>query len=128
MVMRALAVLLVVALLSGAATNGFAASVDERLNRLEADVGAAEDIRAIKKLQQAYGYYLDKGMWEDLSAFFTEDAVANYPAGVFVGYESIRKHLFLNVGNVKMGEVGLGDNRLYDHLNIQPVIHLDPGG
>ena len=103
-------------------------SVESRLRRLEADVGAAEDVRAIKRLQRAYGYYLDKGMWEDLSAFFTDDAVANYPAGVFVGHESIRKHLFLNVGNVKMGEVGLGDNRLYNHMNIQPVIHLDPGG
>ncbi|HEU4626738.1 MAG TPA: nuclear transport factor 2 family protein [Steroidobacteraceae bacterium] len=103
-------------------------SVAERLNRLEADVRAAEDLQAIKKLQRAYGYYLDKGMWEDLAALFTDDAVANYPAGVFVGHESIRKHLFLNVGNVKMGQVGLGDNRLYNHMNIQPVVHLDPSG
>jgi acetyl esterase/lipase len=103
-------------------------SSDARLKRLEADVRAAEDIRAIKRLQRAYGYYLDKGMWEDLAAFFTEDAVANYPAGVFVGHESIRKHLFMNVGGGKMGDVGLGDNRLYNHMNIQPVVHLDPGG
>ena len=103
-------------------------SITVRLNRLEANVQAAEDIRAIKRLQRAYGYYLDKGMWEDLAAFFTEDAVANYPAGVFVGHESIRRHLFMNVGGGKMGDIGLGDNRLYNHMNIQPVVHLDPGG
>ncbi len=56
-----------------------------RLNRLEAEVAAAEDFSALKRLQRAYGYYLDKGMWEDLAAFFTDDAVANYPAGVYVG-------------------------------------------
>jgi hypothetical protein len=113
---------------------GFGARADahawvaDRLNRLEADVRAAEDVQAIKKLQRAYGFYLDKGMWEDLAAFFTDDAVANYPAGVFVGHESIRRHLFMNVGAGKMGQVGLGDNRLYDHMNIQPVIHLGPDG
>src|SRR5690606_28077507 len=27
-----------------------------------------------------------------------------------------------------MGEVGLGDGRLYNHMNLQPVVHLDAGG
>jgi len=107
---------------------GTRASVDSRLNRLEAEVSAAEDVQAIKRLQRIYGYYVDKGMWEDLGAFFTEDAVANYPAGTFIGHDSIRQHLFMNVGGKKMGEVGLGDNRLYNHMNIQPVVHLDAGG
>jgi len=110
------------------AAQSSSADVQSRLNRLEAEVTAAEDLRAIKKLQRAYGYYLDKGMWEDLAAFFTDDAVANYPAGVFVGHDSIRQHLFMNVGGGKMGDIGLGDNRLYNHMNIQPVVHLDPGG
>jgi triacylglycerol lipase len=107
---------------------GLRSSVDSRLNRLEAEITAAEDLRDIKKLQRAYGYYLDKGMWQDLATFFTEDAVANYPAGIFVGHDSIRQHLFMNVGGGKMGDIGLGDNRLYNHMNIQPVVHLDPGG
>lgn len=99
-----------------------------RVARLAAEVQAAEDLRAIKRLQRTYGYYLDKGMWTDLAEYFTDDAVANYPAGVYVGKASIRTHLYRNVGNVQMGEVGLGDNRLYNHMNIQPVVHLDPGG
>jgi hypothetical protein len=104
------------------------AGVNARLERLEAEVQAAEDVSAIKRLQRAYGYYVDKGMWEDLSSFFTEDAIGNYPAGVFIGRESLRRHLFMNVGGVKLGEIGLGDKRLYNHMNIQPVVHLDPGG
>ncbi len=112
---------------AGFSADGAASNLQARLNRLEAEVTAAEDLSALKRLQRAYGYYLDKGMWEDLSAFFTDDAVANYPAGIYIGHESIRKHLFLNVGG-RNGAIGLGDNRLYDHLNIQPVVHLDPGG
>ncbi|HUN26882.1 MAG TPA: nuclear transport factor 2 family protein [Steroidobacteraceae bacterium] len=107
---------------------GGAVGLKTRLDRLEAEVTAGEDVLAIEKLQRAYGYYVDKGMWEDVAQLFTQDAVANYPAGVFIGWKSIREHLYMNVGGKKMGELGLGDGRLYDHMNIQPVVHLDPGG
>ncbi len=107
-----------------ASPSGASASVETRLDRLDAEVTAAEDIQAIKNLQGAYGFYVDSGLWGDLADLFTRDAVADYPAGVFVGIKSIREHLFLNVGGKKkVGELGLGDGRLYDH-----VIHLDPGG
>lgn len=104
------------------------ADIEARLDRLEAQVSAGEDILAIENLQRAYGYYVDKGMWEDVAQLFSQDAVANYPAGVFIGWKSIREHLYMNVGGRKMGELGLGDGRLYNHMNIQPVVHLDPGG
>lgn len=100
----------------------------ERLARLAYNVQSAEDISAIKRLQRSYGYFVDKGLWTDLAEYFTDDAVANYPAGTFIGKASIREHLYRNVGNVPVGQVGLGDGRLYNHMNIQPVVHLDPGG
>lgn len=108
--------------------NEAAEDVQARVARLAAQVQAAEDVRALKKLQRAYGYYLDKGMWEDLAQLFADDAVANYPAGIFVGKDSIRRHLYMNVGGGKVGEVGLGDGRLYNHMSLQPVVHLDPDG
>ena len=113
------------------AMNSLAQSDDalgERLDALEAQVVAAEDVAAIKRLQRQYGYYVDKGMWEDVADLYTEDAVANYPAGTYVGYDSIRKHLYMNVGGGQVGENGLPDNRIYNHINIQPVVHLEPGG
>jgi len=103
-------------------------SLQARLDRLEAQVTAGEDILAIQNLQRAYGFYVDKGMWEDVAQLFSQDAVANYPAGVYIGWKSIREHLYMNVGGKKLGELGLGDGRLYNHMNIQPVVHLDPGG
>ena len=105
-----------------------AAPLDARLDVLEAQVVAAEDVAAIKRLQRQYGYYVDKGMWEDVADLYAENAVASYPAGTYVGYDSIRKHLYMNVGGGEVGENGLLDNRLYNHMNIQPVVHLDPGG
>jgi hypothetical protein len=102
--------------------------VQRRMDRLEAGLTLAEDMRALKRLQRAYGYYLDKGMWQDLSELFAADAVAHYPAGTYVGADSIRRHLFLNVGSKALGENGLGDNRLYNHMNIQPVVHIAADG
>jgi SnoaL-like domain len=117
---------------SGAAAPDAAApgAADLRLQvaRLAANVALAEDFSRIENLQRAYGYYLDQGLWEDLAQLFTEDAVANYPAGVFVGRKSIREHLYLNVGGHQIGDLGLGNGRLYDHMNIQPVVHIDAGG
>jgi acetyl esterase/lipase len=104
------------------------ASLEARIDRLAAELQAAEDVSAIKRLQRAYGYYVDKGLWEDVAQLFADDAVANYPAGVFIGKTSIRQHLYMNVGGGQMGDLGLGDGRLYNHMNIQPVVHLDPGG
>ena len=67
-------------------------------------------------------------MWADLAELFTDNAVANYPAGVYIGKPSITRHLFMNVGGGQIGDIGLGDGRIYNHMNIQPVVHLDPGG
>ena len=78
---------------------------------------AAEDIAAIKRLQRQYGYYVDKGMWEDVADLYAADAVANYPAGTYVGHDSIRKHLYMNVGGGQVGDNGLPDNRIYNHIN-----------
>ncbi len=103
-------------------------SLVHSLDRLEGELARAEDLSAIKRLQRTYGFFLDKGLWSDLAGFFTDDAVANYPAGIYVGRESIRRHLFMNVGGGEIGRNGLGDGRLYNHMNIQPVVHLDSDG
>ncbi len=103
-------------------------ALQARLAHLENAVTSAEDVAAVKKLQRAYSFYVDKGLWEDVADLFTEDAVANYPAGVYIGKPSIRQHLYMNVGGGKMGEIGLREGRIYNHMNLQPVVHLGPGG
>jgi hypothetical protein len=96
-----------------------------RLARLEQQVVHGEDVSAIRKLNRAYGYYVDAGLWDDVADLFTDDAVVNYPTGTFVGRDSIRANLVQNLGG---GRLGLGDGRLYIHTILQPVVHIDPGG
>jgi hypothetical protein len=101
------------------------AALQKQLDAAEAELQVAEDVSAIKKLQRAYGFFLDKGLWEDLADLFTDDARADYPAGVFIGKASIREHVWRNIGD---GTIGLKDGRIYNHMVMQPVIDVMPDG
>lgn len=106
-------------------TTANAADTSARLDRLEVDVVRAEDVSAIKKLQRAYGYYADRGLWDDLADLFADDAVANYPSGGFDGKASIRAMFVQNLGQ---GRPGLAEGRIYNHTILQPVVDLAPDG
>jgi len=101
------------------------AEAGARLDRLEIDVVRAEDVRAIKKLQRAYGYYADRGLWNELANLFAEDATANYPSGGFDGKASIQAMFVQNLGQ---GKEGLAEGRIYNHTILQPVVDLAPDG
>ena len=83
-----------------------------------------ESVRAIKRLQYAYGHYVELGLWNDFADLFTEDAVTNYQQGVR-GKDAIRKLFFEQVGQ---GKLGLAEGRIYPHILFQPVITLAPDG
>jgi hypothetical protein len=102
-----------------------AADSKARLDRLEIAVVRAEDVREIRKLQRAYGYYADRGLWDDLADLFTDDAIANYPSGGFDGNASIRAMFVQNLGQ---GRLGLAEGRIYNHTILQPVVDLAPDG
>lgn len=102
-----------------------AAVAEDTLEQLEVSVVRAEDLSAIRKLQRAYGYYADRGLWDDLADLFADDAVANYPSGGFDGNASIRAMFVKNLGQ---GKAGLADGRIYNHTILQPVVDLAADG
>jgi len=93
--------------------------------QLETAVVRAEDVRTLKNLQRAYGYYADRGLWDDLANLFADDAIANYPSGGFDGKASIRAMFVENLGQ---GKQGLAEGRIYNHTILQPVIDLAADG
>ena len=115
-----------VAWMSSASAQSLPSPTDlaQRVAELEARVQGVESLRAIKRLQYAYGHYVEFGLWDDFADLFAEDAVAHYPAGD-LDREAIRALFFDQVGG---GHLGLADKRLYPHWVLQPVVTLDPGG
>lgn len=95
------------------------------IDHLEAKVQAAGSVRAIKRLQYTYGYYLESALWNDLADLFTEDAVVQVGAERVKGKESIRKHFTDRNGH---GEPGIARERLDARLTMQPIVNLGPDG
>ena len=88
------------------------------LAELKTKVQQAEDYQAICNLQAAYGYYVDKGKWDEAAELFAEDGTIELAGrGVYVGRERVRAYLH------HLPPYGRGV--LYNHMQLQPVIHID---
>ena len=97
------------------------AELAERLAAVERRAQAAEDHLAIANLQRAYGYYVDKSRWEHVADLFARDAVLEINGrGRFIGHERIRAYM-RHFGAPKGG-------LLMNHIQLQPVIHVDGDG
>jgi hypothetical protein len=101
------------------------AAVSARLDELDQEVQQLEDVRAIKTLQRAYGFYTDRALWSEVADLFADDATIELGAdGVYVGKERIREYLRRLGG----GRDGLSYGELHEHLQLQPVVHVERDG
>jgi len=122
--------LLLAAMLVGAA--GIAgcgrAQTERELASLKAQVAAlklqaqrSEDWTAVANLQATYGYYVDKMRWDDAADLFARDATLEIAGrGLFEGQDRIRTYLHA-LGKLEYGT-------LFNHMQLQPVIHIEPDG
>jgi hypothetical protein len=102
------------------ARSGAAPSLDEA-ERLMARV---KSVHEIENLEDAYGYYLDKNLWNDLADLFaTDGSMELAKRGAYIGRERVRSFLF-----AAFGPQGPPANRLGNHIQLQPVIHLSADG
>ena len=60
--------------------------VDAEIDALTARVEKLEGTRAVKKLQRAFGYYVDRGLWADAADLFADDGTVEIGIdGVYAG-------------------------------------------
>ena len=82
---------------------------------------ASQDYVAIANLQATYGYYVDKSQWDNAADLFAPDATLEIAGrGLFTGQDRIREYLH-NLG-------GLAYGRMYNHMQLQPVINVGEDG
>lgn len=94
------------------------AELRQRQEALELGLREAQSQLAIQNLQAAYGYYVDKGLWDRAAELFAPDGTLELAGrGVFVGRERVREYLH------HLRPYGHG--MLYNHMQLQPVIHVD---
>lgn len=98
-------------------------STEARLAAYRERVERLEDEDAIENLQASFGYYFDKGLWADAADLFAADASFEYgQRGVYVGKERIHRAMLL------FGPEGLGQGYLNNHMQLQSIISVAPGG
>ena len=108
----ALALLLPAPLLAGASED--IAALTERVERLEGE-------RAVKKLQRAFGYYVDRGLWSEAAALFEADGTIELGLdGVYRGPARIEEYLRRLHG----GQEGLVYGQLNEWVTLQPAIRV----
>lgn len=103
------------------------AAFDRELARLSHETARLEAASAVKKLQRAYGYYIDKGFWRDAADLFAEDATFEWGVdGVYVGRPRIQEYL-VRQGGGNVGP-GLPFGQYNRHMMLQPVVTVSPDG
>jgi hypothetical protein len=103
-------------------------SLEEELAALRAEVAELRAIArasaahiAISNLQGAYGYYVDKGLWDEAADLFADDGTLEIAGrGIYIGRERVREYLH------HLPAYGRGV--LFNHMQLQPVIHVDAEG
>jgi hypothetical protein len=98
-----------------------ATALAARVAALEQRKTRIEDVNALERLQAAYGYYVDRALWDEAANLFADDGTIEIALdGVYVGRERVREYLYA----LGSGAQGLPDGRLSEHLQVMPVITL----
>jgi hypothetical protein len=85
-----------------------------------------EDIQAVQRLQNIYGYYVDKRLFDQVVDLFAEDSSVEIShRGVYVGKAGARR---LFIDSWARDGLGLKQGQLFNHLMLQPVIDIAPDG
>jgi hypothetical protein len=86
---------------------------------LTARVERLEGVRAIKNLQRAFAYYVDRGLWQQAADLFADDGTFEMGMdGVYVGPQRIAEYLRRLHG----GQEGLIYGQLNEWVTLQPAI------
>ncbi|MGZ3272493.1 MAG: nuclear transport factor 2 family protein [Caulobacteraceae bacterium] len=93
------------------------------LAELKARIGALNDEDAVRNLQNAYGYYVDRKMWDDVADLFAKDGSIEVGGAAGRGPDGVRKALVASMGPAGLRHGELNDRPLYDTL-----VRVLPGG
>jgi len=102
-----------------------AQSVDAEIAALTLRVQKLEGARAVKKLQRAFGFYVDRGLWDDAADLFTDNGTIEIGVdGVYAGKARIKEYLRRLHG----GQDGLIYGQLNEWVTLQPLVDMAADG
>lgn len=101
-------------------------ALKEQLAATQKQVQELKDIHDIEKLNRAYGYYVDKGLWDQVVDLFSDNSTVEIEGGgIYVGKKGADRLFRQNFGN---GRIGFADGVLFNHPQFQGIVDVDPDG
>jgi hypothetical protein len=114
---------LAAACLAATAAPAAAQSAEERVAAFRERVERLEDAVEIENLTATFGYYFDKGLWDEAAVLFSRTGRFEYEqSGVYIGPQRIERAMLL------LGPQGLAPGYLNNHMMLQDVIEVAEDG
>jgi hypothetical protein len=105
------------------------ARVQAEIDQLTGRVERLEGTRAILKLQRAFGYYVDRGLWKQAADLFADDGSVEIGIdGVYVGRKRIEGYLRRLHARPNGPQEGLIYGQLNEWVTLQPSIAVAEDG
>ena len=122
--MMGLGALFALAVATPAFAQSKSAALSTEIDQLTAEAAKLEGTRAVRKLQRAFGYYADRGLWQEVSDLFVDNGSLEFGMdGVYVGKAHIREYL-----KRLAGQDGLRYGQLNEYVTLQSFVTLAPDG
>lgn len=103
------------------------AALEKRVGELEHALGVEQDVNAIRRLQYAYGYFIDKSQYDEVVDLFSDDGEVWFLGGIYKGKEGVRR-LYIDRFRVQFTDNHNGPRYgwLLDHPQLQMIINVAP--
>lgn len=104
-------------------------SVPDRLAALERRLATLEYIEAIRRVQYAYGYFIDKWLYDEALACFAVEGEFHFLNGIFRGRDRSLRRLYCEFFRQNWGAYAPPiRGALVDHSMMQDIITVDASG
>jgi SnoaL-like domain len=103
--------------------------LEEKYERLLQRVSLLDDMQAVRSLHFKYGYYMDKGLYDEVVDLFSDRCEVHFMGGIYRGKAGARR---LYCGRFRPvftdGLNGPVDGLLLDHMQLQDIVGVAPDG
>jgi len=102
-------------------------ALQKQFEALAHRVGELEDVHAIRRLHHAYGYFIDKCLYDETVDLFAEDSEVRFMGGIFRGKAGAHR-LYCDRfrKNFTAGHNGPVYGFLLDHPQMQDIVDVAP--
>jgi hypothetical protein len=114
----------VIALVAAAGAVSASEPASDRIAALGQRLERLQDAHEVEIVQRTYGYFVDKGMWTEVSDLFAENGTYEIGGrGIFVGRKRVLEYLQVGLGTERPVE-----GRLINHMQFQPIVTVSEDG